>query len=147
MSRDAFGPNLRRLRLKRGVSLTSIAESSKISTDLLSGLERNDFSRWPSGIYARSYVRQYAGAIGADVEATVDEFCRWFPQGDRRVVRTITEQAGIVNHELEWRDELLDGIDGADRRSGAIRAKRMEPSSDASRATLFERVRRALIRA
>jgi len=147
MSRDAFGPNLRRLRLKRGVSLTSIAESSKISTDLLSALERNDFSRWPSGIYARSYVRHYAVAIGADVEATVDEFCRWFPQGDRRVVRTITEQAGIVNHELEWHDDLPEGLEAGDRRNGANRMKRVERPSDPSRATLFQRVRRALIRA
>jgi transcriptional regulator with XRE-family HTH domain len=153
MSRDAFGPNLRRLRLKHGVSLTSIAESSKISTDLLSALERNDFSRWPSGIYARSYIRQYARAIGADVEATVDEFCRWFPQGERRVVKTITEHAGIVNHELEWHDELPKGIEpvdrrsGADRRNGAAAAQRAESRSDLSRGTLFERVRRALIRA
>jgi transcriptional regulator with XRE-family HTH domain len=153
MSRDAFGPNLRRLRLKHGVSLTSIAESSKISTDLLSALERNDFSRWPSGIYARSYIRQYARAIGADVEATVDEFCRWFPQGERRVVKTITEHAGIVNHELEWHDELPKGIEpvdrrnGADRLNGAAAAQRAESRSDLSRGTLFERVRRALIRA
>jgi len=147
MSRDAFGPNLRRLRLKHGVSLTSIAESSKISTDLLSGLERNDFSRWPSGIYARSYVRQYACAIGADVEATVDEFCRWFPQGERRVVKTITEQAGIVNHELEWHDDLPKGTEPVDRRNGAAPLRRPDPSPDPSRITLFQRVRRALIRA
>jgi len=147
MSRDAFGPNLRRLRLKHGVALTSIAESSKISTDLLSALERNDFSRWPSGIYARSYIRQYARAIGADVEATVDEFCRWFPQGERRVVKTITEHAGIVNHELEWQDDLPKGIEPGDRRNGAAAAQRAESRPDPSRGTLFERVRRALIRA
>jgi transcriptional regulator with XRE-family HTH domain len=147
MSRDAFGPNLRRLRLKHGVSLTSIAESSKISTDLLSALERNDFSRWPSGIYARSYIRQYAVAIGADVEATVDEFCRWFPQGERRVVKTLTEHAGIVNHELEWHDDLPKGIEPGDRRNGAAPAKRAESRLEPSRATLLERVRRALIRA
>ena len=95
MSRDAFGPNLRRLRRRRGVSLASIAESTKISVDLLAGLERNDFSRWPNGIYARAYIRQYAYAIGVDPDATVDEFCRWFPQGDRRVYQTMSEQAEI----------------------------------------------------
>jgi len=79
--RDAFGPNLRRQRLERGVSLEEIAQSTKVIVSLWAGLERNDLSRWPTGIYARSYLRDYARAIGADPESTVDEFCRWFPQG------------------------------------------------------------------
>ena len=82
--RDAFGPNLRRIRVQRGLSLEQLAESSKVSVELWKGLERNDFSKWPHGIYARSYVREYANAIGVDPETTVNDFCRWFPQGDRR---------------------------------------------------------------
>lgn len=149
MSRDAFGPNLRRLRLRRGVSLTTIAEATKISTDLLAGLERNDFSRWPSGIYARAYVRQYAYAVGVDPDTTVDEFCRWFPQGDRRVHRLIREQAGIVNHDLEWREALPPELEARDRRGAARTAtlQRAESRSDRTLATIFHRVRRALSRA
>ena len=93
MARDAFGPNLRRLRLQRGVSLDQIAQTTKIPGDMLEGLERNDFRYWPTGIFARAWVRQYAYAIGADPDSTVDEFCRWFPQGDRRVAGTMREQA------------------------------------------------------
>jgi transcriptional regulator with XRE-family HTH domain len=93
MSRQAFGPNLRRIRIQKGISIEQIASATKISGDLLSGLERNDFSRWPVGIYARAYVRQYAYAIGVDPDSTVDEFCRWFAEGDRRAERTIREQA------------------------------------------------------
>ena len=81
---DAFGPNLRRIRIQRGVSLEQIALATKVSAALWAGLERNDLSRWPTGIYARGFVREYARAIGVDVESTVDEFCRSFPQGDRR---------------------------------------------------------------
>jgi len=104
--RDAFGPNLRRIRLQRGITLEHIAEATKVSVDLWAGLERNDFSRWPTGIYARSYVRSYAEAIGMDGDDTVDEFCRHFPQGDRRVARLIREQAVIVGHDqLVWGDE------------------------------------------
>jgi transcriptional regulator with XRE-family HTH domain len=103
--REAFGPNLRRLRLQRGVSLQQLAESTKVSESLWAGLERNDFSRWPTGIYARAFVREYATAIGLDPETTVDTFCRWFPQGDRRVEPIIRGQAEIVGHDkLEWRD-------------------------------------------
>jgi hypothetical protein len=36
----------------------------------------------------------------------VDEFCRLFPQGDRRAGRTIQEFAGIVASPSEYRDEF-----------------------------------------
>ena len=105
-AREAFGPNLRRIRIKRGVSLQQIAADTKVSTDLWNGLERNDLSRWPTGIYARAYVRSYAAAIGVDPDETVDEFCRCFPQGDRRVARLVRDQAAIVGHsDLVWGDE------------------------------------------
>jgi transcriptional regulator with XRE-family HTH domain len=111
-ARDAFGPNLRRIRIQRGVSLEQISDATKVSVSLWKGLERNDFSRWPSGIYARAYLRSYADAIGVDPDTTVDDFCRWFPQGDRRVERTVREQAAIVGHnQLNWRDDLAKKVD------------------------------------
>jgi transcriptional regulator with XRE-family HTH domain len=113
--RDAFGPNLRRIRVQRGISLDRLSEATKVSPDFWVGLERNDFSRWPSGIYARAYVRAYALEIGVDPEATVNEFCRWFPQGDRRAARVVKEQAAIVGHELQWKDDLAPGM--RDRRA------------------------------
>ena len=113
--REAFGPNLRRIRVQRGISLERISEATKVSADFWVGLERNDFSRWPSGIYARAYVRAYAFEIGVDPEATVNEFCRWFAQGDRRASRVVKEQAAIVGHDLQWKDDLAPGM--IDRRA------------------------------
>jgi len=118
--RDAFGPNLRRIRLQRGVSLKQLAEATKVAESLWAGLERNDFSRWPNGIFARAYIREYAKALGVDPEVTVDDFCRWFPNGDRRVARIIKGQAEIVGHDdLEWRDEVPATVAEGDRRGGA----------------------------
>jgi transcriptional regulator with XRE-family HTH domain len=116
--REAFGPNLRRIRVQRGISLERIAASTKVGIDLLAGLERNDLSRWPSGIYARSYVRAYAMEIGVDPDVTVDEFCRNFPQGDRRVARLVREQAALVGHDLRWKDDLAPEVE-RDRRAPA----------------------------
>jgi transcriptional regulator with XRE-family HTH domain len=115
--RHAFGPNLRRARLQRGISIEQIAESTKISADLWSGLEQNDLSRWPTGLYARAYVRAYALEIGVDPEATVDEFCRCFTTGDRRAGRIVREQAALLGHDLQWRDDL--GLIDGDRRAEA----------------------------
>ena len=59
--------------------LRSIAEGTKISVSLLEGLERDDVSRWPSGIFRKSFVRAYAEAIGLDPDPVVREFVERYP--------------------------------------------------------------------
>lgn len=78
--RDAFGPTLRDHRERRGVTLESIATSTKISKWLFVTLERGDLKGWPTGIYRRSFFREYAAAIGVPVEATLHNFLRLFPE-------------------------------------------------------------------
>ena len=147
MSREAFGPNLRRIRVQRRISLEDISVATKIPLECLAGLESNDFSTWPIGLFARAYVRQYAEAIGVDPDATVDEFCRWFPEGDRRAERLVREQSDIVGHELEWHDEIPET---GDRRHKPGRASTpvVSPASPSSSVSaLFFRVRRAFHKA
>ena len=97
--RDTFGPRLRSERERRGISIETIVTVTKVGADLWLGLERNDFSKWPSGIFARAFVRDYAKAVGLDADDVVDEFCRLFPQGDRRAARIIKAQAEIIGHK------------------------------------------------
>ena len=118
--REAFGPNLRRIRVQRGISLERIAAATKVSADLWAGLERSDLSRWPTGIYARAYVRAYAVEIGADPDVTVDTFCRLFPHGDRRAERLVRGQAALVNHDLRWKDDLVGSITDEKRSTATV---------------------------
>ena len=115
-AREAFGPNLRRARIRCGISLEKIAAVTKVPVDLWKGLEQNDFSRWPPGIFARAYLREYARLVGVDPEATVDEFCRWYPQGDRRALRLVREQAQIVGHHLQCEGDVPPAGVEIDRR-------------------------------
>lgn len=76
---DEFGLRLRRERERRKISLQSISANTKVSIGLFEALERDDLSRWPSGIFRRSFVRSYAEAIGLDGDETVREFLEHFP--------------------------------------------------------------------
>jgi transcriptional regulator with XRE-family HTH domain len=76
---ESFGGRLRHERERRQIALKSVAESTKIGISLLDGLEGNDVSRWPSGIYRKSFVRAYARAIGVDPEPVVREFGELYP--------------------------------------------------------------------
>jgi cytoskeletal protein RodZ len=80
VERAAFGARLRRERERRQITLASIAESTKISKSLLDSLERGDASQWPSGIYCRAFLREYATVIGLPAEAVITEFQRLFPE-------------------------------------------------------------------
>lgn len=77
--REQFGPTLRRERERRGISLRDIATQTKISVPLLEAMERNDFTRWPAGIFRRSFVRSYAQVVGLDHDRVLDDFLRLFP--------------------------------------------------------------------
>ena len=98
--RHTFGPRLRAERERRGISLETIALVTKVGVDLWEGLERNDFSRWPTGIFARAFIRDYARAIGLDADDVVDEFCRHFPIGDRRADRLIKAHGELIGHSV-----------------------------------------------
>jgi transcriptional regulator with XRE-family HTH domain len=136
--RDTFGPRLRAERERRGITLDTIAAVTKVNADLWDGLERNDFSRWPSGIFARAFVRDYARAIGVDADEVVNEFCRLFPIGDRRASRLIQAQAQLIGHSLTYSDA------GGVPREGDRRAPE-EPTPDPRRAKFTPRSMAATI--
>lgn len=122
-----FAFRLRLYRERRRLSLHEIAASTRIRQDRLEGLEHGDLAHWPSGLYARAWVRAYATMVGLDPVDTVDEFCRLFPQGDRRARHTMREIAAIVAHPSAYRDEMRD-VDR--RRRGTSRlAPAAEPRS------------------
>ena len=80
---NSFCGRLRRERERRQIALSSIAANTKISAGLFESLERGDVSRWPTGIYRRSFIRAYAKAIGLDPDETAREFHELFPDPDQ----------------------------------------------------------------
>ena len=103
---ETFVTRLRRHLQRTQVTLDEIAQQTNIKPDLLEALENNDLSEWPRGLYARAWIRAYAEAVGVDPDDTVDEFCRLFPNGDRRAKGTIREIASLVASSPEYRDEI-----------------------------------------
>jgi transcriptional regulator with XRE-family HTH domain len=122
VDREQFGVRLRREREKRGISLDTLAAATNVSVDLWVGLEQNDLSRWPAGIFARAFVRDYARAIGLDADAVVDEFCRQYPLADRRTGRIVQAQAELIGHRVE-------GIEAAEPLPGG-RERRKTPRAE-----------------
>src|SRR5262245_15207872 len=73
-----LGRKLRDARERKGVSLREISNRTKIAVAVLEGLEREDISKLPSGIFGRAFVRSFAAEVGLDPEASIQEFMLQF---------------------------------------------------------------------
>lgn len=70
----SLGTYLRAERERRGMALRTISENTKVSLPLLEGLESDDISRWPGGIFRRAFVRSYAESVGLDPDDVFRRF-------------------------------------------------------------------------
>ena len=100
-----FGGTLRAARERRGVSLRQIANATKISVAILEGLERNDISKLPAGIFGRAFVRSYAIEVGLDPETTIQDFIAQFPADS--VTAGHPASAQVEDHEAHESDRRM----------------------------------------
>jgi len=85
--------DLRRWRLKSGISLDQVSENTKIGVRYLQAIETGNFGELPGGIFTLSYLRQYAAAIGLDADRLVRHY------EDQTNPQPADEQAARVNNE------------------------------------------------
>lgn len=72
----SLGETLRRARLGRNLELNRIAEELKISASMLKAIEEERFDKLPGGVFARSFVRQYARLLEVDEHEIEEELTR-----------------------------------------------------------------------
>lgn len=70
----SVGDVLRQARSKMGWTLDSAAARTRIKRDYLEALEAMDPRGLPSRAYAIGYLRTYAGVLGLDINAIVEQF-------------------------------------------------------------------------
>ncbi len=66
---QSLGARLKQEREKRQISLSKIAEETRISSRYLEALEADDLTALPGEFFYRAFVRQYSGYLGLDSEA------------------------------------------------------------------------------
>ena len=70
---SSIGETLRRERLRRNLDLDEISGELKISSRFLEAIEEERFDRLPAGVFAKSFVRQYATLLGLDGDELANE--------------------------------------------------------------------------
>ena len=85
----SVGETLRRARLQRNLELNRIADELKISTSMLKAIEEERFDKLPGGVFARSFVRQYARLLELDEDEIVSEL--------KHVLQPVAEVPEVVH--------------------------------------------------
>jgi hypothetical protein len=127
--------DIRRARRATGLTLTDIAERSRIPAWLLRELEWGYFRNWPGGHYGRTQLMRYARASGLD---------------DQVVVRTVwpmleeeARQHGAALVPAVWAgDEVIEGVIEEDETAPMGTAVALAaPAFDAGRPEVSRRTR------
>jgi cytoskeletal protein RodZ len=104
--------NLASARQRIGISLEQIAQVTRIAPHYLRAIEAEDFAKIPSGVYATSYIRQYARAIGYSETTLLDQYHarreQQPPPDDAsqqrpRVTSRLSEAVGEAMELFHWR--------------------------------------------
>jgi transcriptional regulator with XRE-family HTH domain len=136
---ESLGVRLRHERERRQIALASIAENTKITVGLLEGLEKDDVSRWPSGIFRRSFVRSYAQSIGLDPDPIVREFLERHPDPEIVPIETIPPASASPNPAASALRRTLSSMS---LRSLVIKVSIITDRSAFARGTFIPDVRR-----
>lgn len=131
--RETLGTRLRQQREARRITIESIASSTRISGGLFVGLERDDVTGWPGGIYRRSFIRAYAEAIGLDPDAVCREFVEQFPETQPGLTTTPLAIASPLSAHLgEWERMLATPKDRLETAEELLQQARL-PNSQSLR--------------
>ena len=77
--RHNIGSRLRAAREAKGLSLSQLADQTRVRISALEAIEAGDFERLPEPIYVQSYLRAFAQAVGAPVDPVLEAFRRTSP--------------------------------------------------------------------
>lgn len=106
----SLGGVLRAAREARRLSVSELAEATRIKVQVIQSMEADDFSRIAAPIYAKGFIRLYAEQVGLDPEPLLEEY-------QRAHVRR-------VRPTLETQGAAAPGANGAAAAAPAARPRR-----------------------
>ena len=100
-----LGEKLRQAREERGISISEVAEQTRISAHYLANIEDDDYRSLPGGIFNKGFVKNYAKYVGIDEQEALQDY-----------TSLITSQAGTADDDPKtYKPEVLTD----DRSSGS----------------------------
>lgn len=111
---------LHRTRVERGIDLAEVAARTSLNPAIVQSIDAGCFDGLPAGLYARSYIRAFATAVGLQPEQVVRQLEPSLPQVDDPlpVLREIARGAAP-----EWPERIAQCTSDAAQKLSAIAAR------------------------
>ena len=69
-----LGEKLRQAREERGISISEVAEQTRISKQYLECIENNDYKILPGGIFNKGFLKSFAKYVGVDEQEALRDY-------------------------------------------------------------------------
>jgi len=79
---QSLGEKLRQLREERGISISEVAEQTRISAHYLDCIENDDYRTLPGGIFNKGFVKSYAKYVGLDEQEALQDYAKIVAQSE-----------------------------------------------------------------
>ncbi|QQS42465.1 MAG: helix-turn-helix domain-containing protein [Acidobacteriota bacterium] len=73
---ESLGEKLRKAREERDISISEVAEQTRISALYLEAIENDDYKPLPGGIFNKGFVKSFAKYVGVDEGEALQEYAR-----------------------------------------------------------------------
>jgi cytoskeletal protein RodZ len=77
---QTLGEKLRQAREERGISISDVAEQTRISAHYLDCIENDDYRTLPGGIFNKGFVKSYAKYVGIGEQEALSDYSRLIAQ-------------------------------------------------------------------
>jgi len=92
-----LGEKLRQAREERGISISEVAEQTRISPHYIDSIENDDYRTLPGGIFNKGFVKSYAKYVGIDEQEALQDYSS-----------LIANQSGVPSDEPKtYKPEVL----------------------------------------
>jgi hypothetical protein len=96
------GQLLKSAREKQAYQLLDIEKATKIRTKYLEALERDEYSKLPSGTYAKGFIKNYAQFLNLPVDTLLAVFRRDFTENERGQIIPRSMVRPLANRLFLW---------------------------------------------
>lgn len=95
---ETLGEKLRAAREERGISISEVAEQTRISPHYIASIENNDYKTLPGGIFNKGFVKSYGKYLGLNESEVLQDYAK---------LNAAAEAAEAEDDRLYHRPEVL----------------------------------------
>ena len=96
----SLGEKLRQAREERGISISEVAEQTRISPLYLKSIENDDYKPLPGGIFNKGFLRSYARYVGFDEDEALHDYEQLMAESAQS---SAVDQT--IHHSEVWTDD------------------------------------------